>query len=258
MVRAARKVCRYLKSTHDLGLFYSPESKKRFEDIYGKLLPEGREIPELVLFTDASFASCIVTFRSTSGSIAYFNSFPIYWKHGKQTIRANSSAEAEYIAVSDTITVSETNDFLGFLKETPERIKHSREGALVTQTTEDAVIFVDNTSAISTAVSSDFKPRSKHYALRYLKVRDHASALCYCPTELQKADVLTKSSVPGEVRRMVLHHIIPHHTSMVRRSRQDNLTKPPTTGYDSDDSETEHVSGFFNTSECTGGAYLVY
>ena len=98
-----------------------------------------------------------------------------------------STAEAEYIAASDALSVEETLGFMKFVSadvETP--------------------LFVDNKSAISIAKSPDTTKKSRHFMLRFCKVKDNARRLFFCPSTLQKADALTKN-VPFETRMSLFH-----------------------------------------------------
>ena len=202
---AAKKIFRYLDTTHDQGVSYSPAQEKQFEEIYSKLLPEGREVPKVNLFSDASFANCLRTMRSTSGSIIYFRSCPVAWKMARQGVRAYSTAEAEYIACSDTIVLSETNDFMSFFEKIPTRIAETQYG--LSPSLDDCVLWVDNQSAISISKSTELKPKSRHYALRYLRVKDFAEHIVFCPTNLMKADALTKLECAVPQRQLLLHHV---------------------------------------------------
>jgi len=69
------------------------------------------------------------------------------------------------------------------------------------------VLWVDNESAISTAKSTDAKPRPRHYALRYLRVREASDKIVFCPTGLMKADGLSKVSLTEPQRGLLLHHV---------------------------------------------------
>ena len=204
VVRACRKVIKYLITTKYEGICYSPESELEFNNIYKELLPDGRDVPVLNLFSDAGFANCLKTLRSTSGSIMYFKGTPVCWRSSKQAVRSYSTAESEYIAASDTIVLSETNDFMSFFEMIPKRVVEANYG--ISPSLDDAVLWVDNESAIITAKSEDTKPRSRHYALRYLRVRDAASKIMFCPTTLQKADGLSKLECSVSQRRLLLHH----------------------------------------------------
>ena len=185
MVDAAKKVLRYLITTQDVGLVWSDQHHADFQKTYSEL--RGTALSDFTNFSDASFASRSVEFKSISGTIMYFRGFPIIWKSSKQTLRAMSTAEAEYIAASDALTVEESLGFMNFLGD----------GL-------DPPLFVDNKSAIAIAKSPDTTKKSRHFMLRYCKVRDNARRLFFCPTTLQKADALTKS-VPLDVRMSLFH-----------------------------------------------------
>jgi hypothetical protein len=58
------------------------------------------------------------------------------------------------------------------------------------------LVFTDNQSALALSRSTIVTKKSKHIALRYHVVRDHVKNLCYCPTDVNKADPLTKG-LPG-------------------------------------------------------------
>ena len=148
---------------------------------------QGKAVPDFTNFSDASFASRSVELKSISGTIMYFRGFPIVWKSSKQTLRAMSTAEAEYIAASDALSVEETLGFMKFLGDE-----------------SDPPLFVDNQSAISIAKSPDTTKKSRHFMLRYCKVRDNARRLFFCPSTLQKADAVTKN-VPFETRMSLFH-----------------------------------------------------
>ena len=205
--KACRKVMKYLISTKNEGISYSPAGEIEFNNIYGSLLPPGKSLPDINIFSDAGFANCLTTLRSTSGSICYFRSVPIFWRSAKQGVRAYSSAESEFIACSDAIVISEHNSYLDFFKSIPSKSVDSSEYTGLDDT--DLILWVDNTSAISTSKDKDFKPRSRHYALRHLRVRDFGDRIYYCPTTLMKADALTKLVLSQNQRRLLLHHIRP-------------------------------------------------
>ncbi len=57
IVKASKKVARYLLTTQDEGAKYSPEFGRQFSQICSELLPEGRDVPKVHLFSGASFAS---------------------------------------------------------------------------------------------------------------------------------------------------------------------------------------------------------
>ena len=129
--------------------------------------------------------------KSVSGSIMYYRACPIVWKTGRQTVRTGSTFESEYVAAADTLAVIESIDFRGFFGDCP-----------------DDTLWLDNQTAVIVAKTASAKerPKSRHVALRYLKVSEVGDKIRFCPTHHQKADVLTKSSVSQDVRNHVFYH----------------------------------------------------
>ena len=76
---------------------------------------------------------------------------------------------------------------------------------------EDEVVWMDAEAAIKTARSRDVRmsPVSRHYALRYHRVRDSADKLFFCPGFMMKADGLTKSNAASAQRRLTLYNYVP-------------------------------------------------
>ena len=52
---------------------------------------------------------------------------------------------------------------------------------------------------------ADVPKKSRHVALRYMAVRDHAERLCFVPTGMQRADALTKGAHSGMIYKNVFH-----------------------------------------------------
>ena len=70
---------------------------------------------------------------------------------------------------------------------------------------EEDLVWVDNEAAIKIAQRKDLAPKSRHFALRWHRVRDAAKQLVFCPTTLQRADAMTKLQLGKEQRDMLLH-----------------------------------------------------
>ncbi|XP_020552467.1 uncharacterized protein LOC110012591 [Sesamum indicum] len=83
---AAIYLIRYLKGNPTLGLFYSANNKLN-----------------LTAFSDADWATCKRTRRSTTGYCIFMGASPISWKSKKQTTVSRSSAEAEYRSMAATV-----------------------------------------------------------------------------------------------------------------------------------------------------------
>lgn len=80
-LNAVKKIIKYIKSTQNLGLWYSKE---------GGI--------ELKGYTDSDFAGCKVDRKSTSGICQFLGQRLVSWHSKKQNSIALSTAEAEYIA----------------------------------------------------------------------------------------------------------------------------------------------------------------
>lgn len=200
-VTAMKKVMKFLAGTRKEGIRYSVERERQFEAIYADLLRDtgfaDKDVttrsgfPKFNLFSDASFASCCVTLRSTSGMILYMRGTPVIWKTARQTVRSYSTSESEFIAASDALVLELSAGFKTFFDPIPDEI---------------TPLWVDNQSAISVSKSHVIKEKSRHYALRHMRVRDASKRIFYCPTNLQKADGLTKVGCSEAQRALLLHH----------------------------------------------------
>ena len=78
----------------------APDFELAFRDVYGQVCSEaGFDLPDTVYFSDADFAGCIVTLKST-------------WKLQRQSIRATRACESEYVATFDAMKLSFLEWFL--------------------------------------------------------------------------------------------------------------------------------------------------
>ncbi|GJS18239.1 uncharacterized mitochondrial protein-like protein [Tanacetum coccineum] len=76
---AVTQILRYLKGTPGLGILYAN---------HGHHIAEG--------FTDADYAGCPNTLRSTKGYYVFVGGNLVSWKSKKQNVVSRSSSEAEY------------------------------------------------------------------------------------------------------------------------------------------------------------------
>ena len=81
------------------------------------------------------------------------------------------------MAVSDTIVLTEHQGYLGWLLQQSSIPKN---------------IFVDNMSTLMVSKQVIHTKKSKHYALRFLRVKDNKDMLAWCPTGKNRSDPLTK------------------------------------------------------------------
>ena len=166
MWTAAKQLLRYISGTRLLGIVY---------DGAQDLQPKG--------FSDSDWGGCKIQRKSSSGYAFIMAGGAISWKAKKQGCVAQSSAEAEYLALaaaaSEAIWLSNIYTFT--TSRTCSRL---------------VKILADNQGAIKMAKNDSSGTRTKHIDIKYHFVRDsHAKNLFtleYCPTTDMAADILTK------------------------------------------------------------------
>lgn len=161
--KAVKRVLRYLKGTLDCGLAYE------------------RTGLELFGLVDASWGSCINDRRSYSGYAFILAGSPISWEARKQRTSAQSSTEAEYLAISEA-----TKEAM-YLRGIFESLGFP---------CECITIFNDNLGAIRLTESDAFHARTKHIDVRHYFIRDARREgiinIKHLRTEKMPADMLTK------------------------------------------------------------------
>ncbi len=163
---ALKRVLRYVNGTRNFGILYS----KRTD-----LTVNG--------FSDADWAGCHKSRKSTSGFVFLISGGAVCWRSKKQTCVATSTCEAEYIAMcmatKESIWLSRLLTDLANFDET-----------------YPISLGVDNDGAIDTAKNASINQRNKHIDLQYHFVRDaHQQKhifLKYVQSSDQIADSLTK------------------------------------------------------------------
>ncbi|KAJ1520304.1 hypothetical protein ONE63_004503 [Megalurothrips usitatus] len=161
--KGVKRILRYIQGTQNWGLWYRGLS----------------DVP-LVLYADADYANSPDR-KSLSGFVIQMFGDTIAWGTRKQTSVAQSSCEAEYIAlataVSELLWVRQLLNELGVLISDP------------------ITVFEDNTSAIEALKKWDVK-RLKHVDVKYNFIKDlyHKNLISvdYIPSADQKADIMTK------------------------------------------------------------------
>ena len=178
--RAIRRIGKYLLGTKDRGIIYTPDKAKGIE-----------------VYVDADFAGCWNHADSTNaenvlsrtGYVICYAGCPVIWSSRLQTEIALSTAEAEYIALSQAMR--ETIPVMNLLKEVSGTISlHMPEPEFYCK------VFEDNQSCIKIATTNKFSPRTKHIALKYHHFRkyvdDKTIRIFHIETREQTADIFTK------------------------------------------------------------------
>jgi len=165
--KALKRILRYLKGTQDLGIIYRTSGDNL--DLKG--------------FCDADYASDALTRKSTTGYVVTINGSPTSWCSRLQQSVAQSTTEAEYVAIAEC-----SKDIIWYQQLFAElNIKNEKP----------TTIFSDNQGAILLTKNSIFHKRTKHIDIRFHFIRelqnDGRIKVKYVPTKEQPADMLTKS-----------------------------------------------------------------
>ena len=165
LLKAAKRVFRYLQNTLNLSITYQNNSNK----------------PILTGFCDSDFAGDYDTRKSTYSYLFQFNNSPISWKTKRQSTIALSTTEAEFNSMEQAIR--EAIWLQNLFKELNYPINN-------------LIIKGDNLSSINLAYNPEYHQRTKHTALRYYYVRQELEKgsikIEYLPTNKMPADGLTK------------------------------------------------------------------
>ncbi len=166
---AAKRVIRYLRGAKEYKIKYRSYAN---QDIS----------PKLIGYVDADFASDVDTRRSVSGHVFTFGNSPIAWRSKRQPITATSTAEAEYIALSDC---GKSSLALGNIVQ-----ELTDENPFPTR------IYEDNRTALMIANNESSTKRTKHIDVKYHHIKDLIRLKKICITDIssdeQLADIFTK------------------------------------------------------------------
>ena len=142
-------------------------------------------------YTDSAHADSIDTGRSTSGYLLTIGGGAVSWSSRLQSLVAQSTTEAEYIAAVDAGREAI------WMRNLLSEIGYTLSGP--------TVLHMDNQSAISVAKNPEHHGRMKHLDLRFFWLRDQVKAKLLVPkfvgTESMPADILTKPLDVARVER---------------------------------------------------------
>ncbi|GME82246.1 unnamed protein product [[Candida] boidinii] len=164
-MKAAKQVLRYVSGTLDFGLTYRHTGSFQ---LFG--------------FCDADWANDKVDRTSNTGYVFKLSDAPISWRSKKQATVAQSSTEAEYLALGDAVRE------LLWLRQLLQQ--------LPVHTTGNPILYEDNNGCILLAAHPVFHSRTKHIDVRHHFLREHLAKgdfdLVHVGTNHMAADMLTK------------------------------------------------------------------
>nr|GEU68084.1 retrovirus-related Pol polyprotein from transposon TNT 1-94 [Tanacetum cinerariifolium] len=164
-LKEIKRIFRYLRGTINTGLWYTKDSGF-----------------ELTGFSDADYARCKDTFKSTSGRAQFLGEKLVSWSSKKQDYTALSTAEAEYVSLSVCCAQvlwmrTQLTDYGFHFKNIP--------------------IYCDSKSAIAISCNPVRHSRTKHIVVRYHFIKEHVEKgtieLYFVKTDYQLADIFTKA-----------------------------------------------------------------
>jgi hypothetical protein len=167
LMNCAIRLLRYLSATRKLVLRYMCSSD---------------DVVRLDGYSDADFAGCTKTSKSTSGIAILFRGQPVYWRSKRQPIVTSSTTEAELVALNlCALQVQWLKLLLGQdIGVAPLK----------------ANLYCDNQSTVSVAHNPIVSDRSRHINVKHRKVQelieDQVMNVEWISTKDQVADILTK------------------------------------------------------------------
>ena len=137
---------------------------------------------DLLAYSDADWAGCPDTRRSTSDYCVYLGPSLISWSSKRQPTVSHSSAEAEYRVVANA--VAECSWIRQLLQE------------LLLDVSTTTIVYCDNVSAVYLSANPVHHRRTKHIELYIHFMREQVALgrirVLHVPTAQQFADVMTK------------------------------------------------------------------
>ncbi|GJS35965.1 putative ribonuclease H-like domain-containing protein [Tanacetum coccineum] len=150
-IHAVKRIFRYLKGQPKLGLWYSRDSPFNLE-----------------AFSDSDYAKVSLDRKSTTGGCQFLGRRSISWQCKKQTIVANSTTKAEYVAAANcsgkVLWIQNQMLDYGF-------------------NFMNTKIYIDNESTICIVKNPVFYSKTKHIDIRHHFIRDSYEKKCNAPTQ---------------------------------------------------------------------------
>jgi hypothetical protein len=186
---AAIHALRYIATTKGCRLKYAAASQVDNSDPF----------KSIECYCDSDYASDLDKRRSTSGYAVLFHGGAISWYSKRQSVVAQSSTEAEYIALCKAAKeivwirhlINEITSFTSFSTTSTVPIT-----SISIADTTPVIVRIDNQSAMKLASNPVNHQQSKHIDVMYhftrKALKDRIITLLYTPTTENVADILTK------------------------------------------------------------------
>jgi len=162
---ALKRILRYIRGTLHLGLELRPSS-----------------VEDITAYSDADWAGCPNTRKSTSGYAVFLGDNLISWSSKRQSTISRSSAEAEYRAVDNAVAEATWLRQLLLELHTPLR--------------RATLVYCDNINAVYMSSNPVQHQRTKHIEIDLHFVRERVALghvkVLHVPTSSQYADIFTK------------------------------------------------------------------
>ncbi|GJS63655.1 hypothetical protein Tco_0678219 [Tanacetum coccineum] len=174
-LHAVKRIFRYLKGQPKLGLWYPKDSPF-----------------DLEAYSDSDYASASLDRKSTTGGCQFLGSRLISWQCKKQTIVANSTTKAEYVAAASCC---------GQVLWIQNQMLDYGYNFMNTK------IFIDNESTICIVKNPVFHSKTKHIEIRHHFIRDSNEKkliqMIKIHTDQNVADLLTKAFDVGRFQYLI-------------------------------------------------------
>nr|GFB13633.1 retrovirus-related Pol polyprotein from transposon TNT 1-94 [Tanacetum cinerariifolium] len=177
-----------IKDKQDLDHNGTPIDAMKYRSMIGALMylmssrPDIDSGFELTGFSDADYAGCKDTFKSTSGGAQFLGKKLVSWSSKKQDCTTLSTVEAEYVSLSACCA-----QVLWMRKQLTDYGFHF----------DKIPIYCDSKSAIAISCNPVQHSRTKHIAVRFHFIKEHVEKgtieLYFVKTDYQLADIFTKA-----------------------------------------------------------------
>jgi hypothetical protein len=249
MAKCCGIVLRYLKYSREVGLEYSPAKEEEFEKVFGDLssydqnTESVRELAKnpIQTHTDASYGVVFKSLKSISGVVCFLYGMPVSWRSTVQTIFTNSTMESEWVALSDGIQLEESVYSLAHFLTNKSKEEFGLGG-----------LWCDNRAVVhcSKRDTESLPSKSRHVSLRHAHVATQQARISLVPTEMERADGLTKSISPAGLMGIF-------NTNPIRDRTKKGVISGPESILPDIESTEEDPFSFFSLASSEEGLFII-